>query len=248
MTTIDKIEEYCRAIAPYKTAEEWDNVGLLVGGADARVSRALLALDITPAVVSEAREIGAQLIISHHPVIFDPLRALIPGTAPYLLAKYDIAALCLHTNLDRAEHGVNTALADALGLRNTVFYPADFLLVGEVGQPMTADAFAAFIKERLKAPSVRYTNGTVTRVAVSSGGGGEGVTLSGAYGFDAFVTGELKHHQYLYAAGHGVVAFDAGHFSTENVVIEPLRRMLAEQFADVEFRVSERCACPYDSI
>lgn len=247
MTTIRNIEEFCKELAPYDLAEEWDNVGLLAGGEGA-VSRVLLALDITPAVVREAHEIGAQLIISHHPVIFDPLRALEPDTAPYLLAQYGVAALCLHTNLDRAERGVNTALAAALGLKNTVFYPEDFLIVGEPEQPMAADAYAALIKERLSAPSVRCTDGTVKRVAVSSGGGGDGVQLCGKYGFDAFVTGELKHHQYLYAASHGIAAFDAGHFSTENVVIRPLRDNLADRFPDVDIRVSERCVCPYRGI
>ena len=245
MTTIRNIEDYCRTLAPYSLAEEWDNVGLLVGAPDTPVTRVLLALDITPAVVNEAREIGAQLIVSHHPVIFTPLSTLEPDTAPYLLAKYDIAALCLHTNLDRAESGVNAALADALGLRNTAFYPDDFLLVGEPERPMAADDFAAFIKEKLNAPSVRYTGGTVTRVAMSSGGGGEGVTLCRRYGCDAFVTGELKHHQYLYAAQHGIAAFDAGHFSTENVVIQSLCERLAAQFPDVDFRVSACNPCPY---
>ena len=248
MTTIRMIEEYAKTIAPYELACDWDNIGLLVGGADGAVSRALLALDITPAVVNEAKELDAQLIISHHPVIFEPLRALEPDTAPYLLAKYDIAALCLHTNLDRAEQGVNTALADALELKNIRFFPDDYLLTGEPCQPMAAKDFAVFVKERLDAPSVRFTDGTVTRVAVSSGGGGGGVELSGQYGFDAFVTGELKHHQYLYALEHGIAAFDAGHFCTENVIIRPLRSVLADRFPDVEFVVSKRCACPYRAV
>ena len=248
MTVIREIEEFCKTIAPYALAEEWDNVGLLAGSGDKEVSRVILALDITPAVVREAKERGAELIISHHPVIFDPLRALAPDTAPYLLARYGIAALCLHTNLDRAEQGVNTCLAAALGLKNTAFYPDDYLTVGEPEQPMTADAFAALIKERLGAPSVRYTDGRVTRVGLSSGGGGEGVELSEKYGFDAFVTGELKHHHYNYAVDRAVAAFDAGHYPTENVVIEPLKKMLAERFPDVNFSVSEAYPCPYRAV
>ena len=84
MTTIRQIEEYCKTLAPYDLADEWDNIGLLAGGTDAAVSRVLLALDITPAVIREAKELGAQLIISHHPVIFEPLKALVPDTAPCL--------------------------------------------------------------------------------------------------------------------------------------------------------------------
>lgn len=248
MTTIRQIEDFCRTIAPYELADEWDNSGLLVGSSDTGVDKVLLSLDITPAVVEEAKEIGAQLIISHHPVIFEALKTLAPGTAPYLLAKYDIAALCLHTNLDRAADGVNTQLAKALGLKNTALYPDDYLAVGEPERPMTAAEFAASIKERLGAPSVRYTDGSVTRVAVSSGGGGEGVALAGQYGFDAFVTGELKHHHYNEAVDHGIAAFDAGHFSTENVVMQPLRDRLAQEFSEAEFLISERYACPYRSV
>ena len=247
MKIIDVIE-YTKQLAPYETADEWDNVGLLAGDEDADVSRVLLALDITPAVIEEAAEKGAGLIISHHPVIFEPLRSLDPSEPPYLLAKSGIAALCLHTNLDRAEQGVNTALAAALQLRNIRLFPEDYILTGLLVAPSTADRFAAFIKQKLDAPDVRYTQGAVTRVAVSSGGGGAGVELYKKYGFDAFVTGELKHHNFNYAASHGIAAFDAGHFPTENVVIKPLGDLLAKAFPDAQFIISERCRCPYKSI
>lgn len=245
---LNEIIAYTKEIAPFETAEEWDNTGLLVGDKNADISRVLIALDITPEVIREARELGARLIISHHPVIFRPIASLSPDSAEYMLAKYDIAALCLHTNLDRAQLGVNAALGKTLGLINAKLYPDDFLLVGEAHKEYTANEYAALIKERLKAPSVRYTGGTVKRVAVSSGGGGEGVELAEKYGFDAFVTGELKHHQYLYAKAHNIAAFDAGHFPTEDVVTRPLRNMLAERFSEVDFAVSEACVCPYKAI
>lgn len=245
---LKKIIDFARQVAPFETAEEWDNIGLLVGSPDAQIRRVLTALDITPDVVEEAREKGCELIISHHPVIFSPLHALHPDSPEYLLAKYDIAALCLHTNLDRAEQGVNTALGTALGLKNAVLYPQDFMLVGDTEKPLDAKEFAELMKERLHAPSVRFTPGKVSRALVSSGGGGEGVELCEQYGCDAFVTGEMKHHQYLYAIQHGIAAFDAGHFSTEDVVIEPLTRLFAEQFAEVDFIVSEACSCPYQSV
>ena len=245
---IRDIYDYLQEIAPRELSEEWDNVGLLVGSADSAVSRVLLALDMTPAVVREAREIGAQLIVSHHPVIFEPLRALAPDTAPCLLAQYGVAAICMHTNLDRAANGVNAALAKALGLRNTVFSPENYLMIGEPESPMNADDFASLIKDRLHAPSVRYTGGRVTRAAVSSGAGGGGVELCKEYGCDAFVTGEIKHHHWLYAAEHGIAAFDAGHYPTENVVIAPLREMLTQQFPEVEFRISDRNPCPYRAV
>lgn len=245
---IKEIIAYADKIAPFESAEEWDNVGLLVGDENTEVSRVLLTLDITPEIVKEAHEQGVQLIISHHPVIFSPLSMLRPDDTAYLLAKYDIAALCLHTNLDRAKQGVNVALGNVLGLKNTAFYPEDFLLIGEPEKAYTANEYAAVIKERLGAPSVRYTDGKVTRVAVSSGGGGEGVELAAKYGFDAFVTGEMKHHQYLYAASKEIAVFDAGHFSTEDVITAPLREMFAERFPEIEFLVSKISACPYRAV
>ena len=245
---INEIIAFADRLAPFESAEEWDNVGLLVGDPDAAVSRVLLALDITPAAVEEAREKNCELIVSHHPVIFSPLSALRPDSAEYLLAKYDIAALCLHTNLDRADQGVDTALAAALGLDDTVFFAEDFLLVGKPEAPCSAEEFASFIKERLHAPSVRFTQGRVSRVAVSSGGGGEGVALARKYGCDAFVTGELKHHQYLCAVQRGIAAFDAGHFSTENVVIAPLKELFEERFPEVEFIVGKASECPYRAV
>lgn len=248
MTTIRQIESFCRAAAPYDLADDWDNIGLLIGDESAPADMVLLALDITAATAREARNLGAQLIISHHPVIFDPMRSLHPSSIPYLLAQYGIAALCLHTNLDRAEQGVNTCLAAALGLTDTTLYPEDYLVVGKPVSEMPADNFAALIKDRLGSPDVRYTSGRVCTVAVSSGGGGEGVELSARYGFDAFVTGELKHHHYLYALDHGIAAFDAGHFSTEDVVIRPLRDRLASAFPETEFVVSRACRCPYSAV
>ena len=245
---IKEIVSYTKELAPFETAGGWDNVGLLVGSENTEVTRVLTALDITPAVVEEARERGCGLIVSHHPVIFDPLRSLAPDNPAYLLAKYDVAALCLHTNLDRAEQGVNTALGNALGLRDCVLYPEDYLLVGSPDGEYSAADYAALIKARLNAPDVRFTDGTVSRVAVSSGGGGEGVELADQYGFDAFVTGELKHHHYLWAASHGIAAFDAGHFSTENVVVEPLRQLLAARFPDAAFLASRACICPYRAL
>ena len=245
---LNNIVAFAQQIAPFETAGQWDNVGLLVGSPEWEVDRVLLALDITPDVVEEAHQKGAKLIISHHPVIFSPLQTLRPDNAEYLLAKYDVAALCLHTDLDRAEQGVNTALGAALELKNTTLYPDDYLLVGEPMESCSADRFAAFIKEKLHAPSVRFTEGMVTHVAVSSGGGGEGVELAAKYGFDAFVTGELKHHQYLYAKQHRIAAFDAGHFSTEDVVIAPLKDKFAAAFPTVEFLISEVNPCPYRAV
>lgn len=247
---IKTIIEYFEKTAPSCLAESWDNTGLLFGDKEKDVEKILLSLDITTDVVREAKDKGAGLIIAHHPVIFDPLRRIEPGSAVALLIRYDIAALCLHTNLDRAENGVNTALANALTLLDQKLFPEDFLCVGNLSSPMSAEAFALYLKERLQAPCVRFTDSEkrIETVAVSSGGGGEGVELYEKYRFDAFVTGELKHHQYIYAAEHGVCAFDAGHFPSENVVVAPLAGSLSGAFPEAKFIVSEAGVCPYRAV
>lgn len=247
---LSEILLFLEKTAPLCDAEEWDNCGLLIGDKDREITRALLCLDITKEVVREARENGCELVISHHPVIFEALKSVSFDSAVALLLKNDINAICMHTNLDRAENGVNTALAQALSLKDTTLYKEDFLCIGRLSAPMTAEKLARSVKEKLSAPSVRFTDTKkpIETVAVSSGGGGAGVELYEAYGFDAFVTGELKHHQYLFAKEKGVAAFDAGHFSTEDVVTEPLKKLLEEEFPSVGFIKSKACVCPYRAV
>ena len=110
MVTVQQLADVLGRWAPWDDAEQWDNVGVLAGAA-APVSGVLCTLDITPAVVHEAVRRGCSAVVSHHPVIFSPLKALVPGTAPYLLARHGIAAVCAHTNLDKAPGGVGDALA-----------------------------------------------------------------------------------------------------------------------------------------
>ena len=116
MPTIREIYQYMNEIAPFDTAMDFDNAGFLVGDEGAEVTAALVALDITAQSVAQAQKLGAQLIVSHHPVIFNPMKRLMSASVPYLLAKAGVGAICAHTNLDMAKGGVNDCLADTLGL------------------------------------------------------------------------------------------------------------------------------------
>ena len=118
MTCVRDVYAYIDSLAPFATAMEFDNAGLLVGSGKENVTKGLLSLDITPQAVERAEEIGAQLIVSHHPVIFSPLRRLSPESVPYRLVKSGIAAICAHTNLDMAALGANYCLAERLSLQN----------------------------------------------------------------------------------------------------------------------------------
>lgn len=241
MTLIKDILQYADAIAPLDTQAEWDNSGLLVGDENTQIHKVLLALDITESVVKEATDKGCELIISHHPVIFSPLSSVSSEHIVYKLVQSGVSALCLHTNLDRAQRiGVNVCLANALGLNNCTLYPDNFLCVGTLSDTLSDKEFAQYVKEKLGCNGVRYTSGKDVRVVgVCSGGGGDAVELYAQYGYDALVTGELKHHQFLYANEHNLCTVEAGHFNTEDVVINPLLDNLSAKFPDVSFEKSQ---------
>ncbi len=241
MTTIRNIYDYINSVAPFDAQEDWDNSGLLVGDMEKTVSKVLLSLDITHEVVNEAKNKGCELILSHHPVIFSPLTHIDTHSVVYSLIKSDISALCAHTNLDKADNiGVNVCLAKSLELCDIKLYPDEFLVIGKLSKSMNSDEFAKYVKDKLCANGVKYTNSSDIRtVAVSSGGGGDAVYLKDKFGFDALVTGELKHHLFLYAKERDLCAVEAGHFETEDVVITPLLKVLSETFKDVQFEKSQ---------
>ena len=175
MATVNDILEFFEEFAPVSTAMEFDNVGLLVGDKNRFVRRALVSLDITPEVVYEAEKLECELIISHHPVIFQPLKRLEAGSAPYLLAKKGISAICMHTNLDLSESfGVNLCLASAIGIKNVQRSDkGECLFVGELEREMNSDELAEQVKFALDCKGLLYTaaNNRIKKVAVCSGSG-----------------------------------------------------------------------------
>lgn len=244
MTYIKDILKYIETFAPLDTAMDFDNCGLLVGDVDTAISKVLVALDITDKVVAEAIETGAELIISHHPVIFNPLKNLTSDSVVYKLAKNNISALCLHTNLDLSpEFGVNTCLADAVGVKNGMFAEGECLLIGELEKEMTPKEFALVVKKSLGCKGLRFTEAcdNVKTVAMCSGSGGEYVSLAKEYNADLLLTGEIKHHEILLANSLNLSIVDAGHFKTEDIVIAPLCNKLSKEFNNIQFVKS--CAC-----
>ena len=230
MTTAGEIYAYIDRFAPFHTAMGFDNPGLLVGARDTEVRSVLFALDITPQVVREAAEMGAQLIVSHHPVIFHPLKSLSPDSAPYLLAQYGIAAICAHTNLDRAGGGVNDTLAGLLGLREVRTAGDGLCRIGTLDAPADGGIFAATVGKTLHT-AVRFRAGRrpVRTVCLCSGAGGDYLLpLLGEA--DAFLTGELRHHEWLEAAAAGVTVVEAGHYATEAPVVDTLVDWLSAAF------------------
>lgn len=251
MTKVSDILNFTETFAPLESAADFDNSGLLVGSGDTPVTKVLLALDITCEVIDEAKEIGAELIISHHPVIFHPLKALAKDSVPYLLANSSLTALCLHTNLDIAKDcGVNVCLAKALSLSDSKLYQEEFLLTGNLPKAMSIKEFAEYTKEALNATAVLFTEShrEIKTVAVCSGAGADYYHLAKEKGADVFLTGEARHHEYLEAAACDIPLVTAGRFATEDVVIKPLCEKLAAKFPEITFAVSQKIKNPYNCV
>lgn len=243
MTKINEILDFFEGFAPTDSAMDFDNVGLLVGDKNTKVRKVLVSLDITGEVVNEAQKLCCELIISHHPVIFNPLKRLDTNSAPYLLAKYGISALCMHTNLDLSEDfGVNICLANAVGVKNAVKSDkGECLFVGELEEETEMKAFTENVKSALDCKGLRYTDvkKSVKKVAVSSGAGGSEIFAAAQIGADVLVTGEIKHHEINAANEFCVNIVDAGHFKSEDIVILPLINKLSDKFSDVIFTKSK---------
>lgn len=247
MTTAGAIYDWIDGIAPFSSAMNFDNAGFLVGDRSQPVRKVLLSLDITAEVAAEAKRWGAELIVSHHPVLFTPLRTLSVESPVYCLAKYGIAAICAHTNLDMAAWGVNTCLAERIGLhavRGMETDPASGAspwFLGELPEAASPEKFAEQVGERLSCRGLRYVAGRsqIRLVGLCSGSGAEFVGAARQAGADAFVTADTRHHQLLEAQAAGITLVDAGHFATEDVVIGPLCKKLEEAFPEVVFRKSE---------
>jgi dinuclear metal center YbgI/SA1388 family protein len=236
---IKEIYDFLNEKFPVETACGFDNVGLLIGNKNRSVTKVLVALDCTLNVVDEAIKIGAELIVTHHPVIFEPLKKIDCDGKIGKLIENKISVISMHTNLDQGQNGVNDRLCEKIGLKNaeTLVASDGYLLkIGKLECEKTAEELAKEFKTLLGG-GVRFVdNGKpIKTLAVCSGSGGsflEDVILSAA---DAFLTADVKHSVFLEAHEKGIALFDAGHFETEDVVTEPLCQMLKENFKNVEF-------------
>ncbi len=243
--TVRELYNFVNSFAPFDVKWSRDNVGILVGDARHECGRALLALDITAGTVQEAKDKSADVIISHHPVIFNPISNLCDGSPAYLLAKYGICALCCHTNLDYAPGGVNDVLIRICGVEGDIseLYDEEGHACGRIGRickPMDARAYAEKLKHSLNSPAARFSDpvSNVDKIAVIGGAGAEYMPRAVAAGCDTLVTGEAKYHDFADAVHMGINLIELGHFATENPVIAELARRMADKFEDVEFIVS----------
>ena len=238
MITVQQVEQKLFDWAPQQLAESWDNVGHLVGDPNREVRRVLVSLDITERVVQEAIDGGFDLIVSHHPVMnctWHPVQTLRTddrqGRILTKLTENRISAICMHTNLDAAEGGVNDVLAQKLGLEGLT--PLTEEKIGRIGTlkcEMPLVEFTRFVIESLGCNGLRYTDcgKPVHRVAVGGGACGDYIPQAIAAGCDTFVTSDLRYHDFLDTTELHLI--DAGHFPTEDVICEPLVTYLQRAF------------------
>lgn len=243
---IAEIFDLLQEKAPFELAEPYDNVGLLVGSGDGAVTTVLVTLDITHDAIDAAVKAGAELIVSHHPVIFEPLHALEGGSVPYRLAQQGIAAICAHTNLDRAVGGVNDCLCERLGLSNVRLGPDGMCRLGELPQPLSAEEFGRLVARMLDTPVRLKAGGDAVRTVALCGGGAGDRVLPLLGEADAALTGEVKHHVWLEVPPAKTMA-DGGHYATEVVVTDRLVEWISAAFPSLSV-VLHRGKAPYSMV
>ncbi len=240
---ISEVMALIDAIAPFETQADFDNSGLLTGHPAWEVSGIHTALDVTHPVLDEAEAAGANLLITHHPLMFSPRKSMTEadyeGSLLCRMIRARMGLIAVHTNLDAAAGGVNDALAAALGLQHVT--GAGYWRVGDLETPACASAVAAFVSERLRT-TVRVMgqprpDRLFRRMGVSSGAGGDSWEDVLALGADIFITGEMKHHLALAAADSGLLVLEAGHFATEEPGIFALADALQSAANQVQWNL-----------
>lgn len=254
MAKVSEIKSFFNEVAPFYMKLDFDNIGHLVGFSQAEVTRAVVALDITDAVIEEAVSVGAQLIVSHHPLIWEPLKRVADddskGAKIIKMIQNGISAICLHTNMDTAEGGVNDALMAALGAK------VDGLLsphgtdpegkaygiarYGSLPEAKVLEDYLEQIKSSLNANGLRYISGgkPVHKIACCGGAGAGDMQRALELGCDTYVTADLKYDHFLWAKEAGLNLIDADHYCTENVVVPVMREKLAARFPEIEVTIA----------
>ncbi len=247
MNTVQEIFETLCELAPLALQTSYDNAGFLIGRAQTPVHTALLSLDVTNDVIEEAKTLGAELIISHHPVIWDEMKRVTDETVEtervLRLIESRIAVISMHTNLDIAEGGVNDVLISLLGAKNEGPFDEEGCgRKGSLEKPISMSAFLSVCKEKLNTNGLRYHDAgrAVEHIAVLGGSGGGNLIGAWKAGCDTYVTADVKYSVFLQARELGVNLIDGDHFCTENPVIPVVAEKLRKAFPETEFLLSKR--------
>lgn len=261
-TTVKQIAAHIENLAPRELAEPWDNVGLMVGDLEKEVNAVYVALDGTSRNVREAIDKGADMIITHHPLIFTSVNRVIEqdvtGSVIINLIKNDVALYSAHTNFDIADGGMNDILCDKLDIVDTRHFldsecvdgggkPLDNIgKVGRLDTPTELADYVDYVKSVLGCAAISYVGDpseVVTTAAVCSGSGGDLIYCAYNAGADVYITSEIKHHEAQLALELGINLIDAGHFETENIICGFMEDFLKERFPGL--KIIRSSADPY---
>jgi len=242
--TVQDIITILETHAPPHTAEPWDNSGFQLGDRSAQVKKVALSLDATSAVITATLSLGADLLVTHHPLIFPHIsnidRATATGDALARALSHGLSIYCSHTPLDHSPRGTNLALSQTLKLLNPAPLPrrldedsADgIVFTGTLKRPMALENFARYVRDTLGGTSVRYVGDGATQVhviAVCGGSGGDFIDRALQRGAEVFLTGEIRHHQALAALDMGINIVEAGHHHTEWCTVPHMANIIKEE-------------------
>ncbi len=246
---MSEITELFNGFAPEYLAESWDNPGLLVGEENAEIKKILVALDATDEVVSEAVEMGADLIVTHHPMIFGSLKKINDSTnlgkKIIKLIRNNICVFAMHTNLDIAFGGVNDELAKILGLKNIGVLAESCMQndvpngLGRYGdiEETTLGEFAEKVKEKLGLDGIRIVgekDRIIKKAGLCTGSGMEFMADAVKKNCDVYITSDIKYHDSQKAIEDGITLIDATHYGSENIIVPVIKKFLNEKAPSIE--------------
>lgn len=250
-----EIIEKLETLSPKSFAEEWDNIGLLAGRRDKEVATVYIALDATDAVIEDAVRVGADMLLTHHPLIFKKLSRVntddFIGRRVYELIRNDISYYAMHTNFDVI--GMADAAADELGLENRAVLNVTFEdeiskegcgRVGHLQEHMSVEALAGLVKQRFHVPNVRVFGdlGDIVEVAaVMPGSGGSYIRDAINAGADVMITGDIDHHEGIDAVAQGLTVIDAGHYGIEKLFIPYMEEFIKRELPGLRVYKAEFC-------
>ena len=247
-----KVKDIIRVIeafAPLSIQEGWDNSGLCVGSPEDEVTSVLLALDCTPELVDEAVSCGADMIVTHHPLIFSGLKKISPddmiGEAVIKAVRSGISIYAAHTNADKVLEGVSGAMAAKLGLVNVTVLDEDgegtgLGAVGDLPQPMTAEQAVRLVKEKfsLKAMKTsRPSEGMISRVAMCGGSGGSLIKAAQKAGAQLYISGDISYHNFF--TSDDFMIMDIGHYESEIEIVDILFSLIKKNFPTFAVRIAQ---------
>lgn len=255
------IQEICTLLETWAApiaAESYDNVGLLVGFPQQEVTGILINLDVTEALIEEAKALGANMIVTHHPIWFMPRKKL--NGEDYVsriimsAIKHDIALYAIHTNLDNVRTGVNRKICEKIGLESVSFLQEKKSIIPELGsgmigylsQSFSKESFLQHVKDRFQCGSIRYSDAPLNhihKVAVCGGAGSFLISQAMAQGADALVTADITYHKF-FDNENKLILLDIGHYESEQFTSELIYNYISEKMPNFALYLSKVCTNP----